>query len=85
MLAGIIIRPRATSDRTSSGPKPSRRATCSISLEIVPCRAISICVMVQASPNPSTAATSFLSPARPFTTWTTSWLSLWYNNFRCDP
>ena len=36
VLAGMIIRPRATSDRTSSGSRPSRRATCSISSEIDP-------------------------------------------------
>ena len=84
VLAGMIIRPRATSDRTSSGSSLSRRATCSISLEIVPCRAISICVMLQTSVNPSIAATSFVAPASRFATWTAFSWSLWYNNFSGD-
>ena len=47
MLAGITIRPRATSDRTSSGSSFSRRATYSISGVTIPRRACSICVMVR--------------------------------------
>src|SRR5215470_18218171 len=43
-LAGMIIRPRATSLRTSSAGIPSRRATCSISSVRTPCRAKCICV-----------------------------------------
>src|SRR5712692_4000238 len=43
-LAGMIIRPRATSLRTSSAGKLSRRATCCISCVTTPCRAKCICV-----------------------------------------
>src|SRR5438477_3842444 len=43
-LAGMIIRPQATSLRTSSAGTPSRRATCSISSVTAPCRAKCICV-----------------------------------------
>jgi hypothetical protein len=39
MLAGMIIRPRATSLRTSSGSSRSRRATYSISSVTMPRRA----------------------------------------------
>jgi hypothetical protein len=39
MLAGMIARPRATSDRTNSGSKPSRIAMNSISAVIAPLRA----------------------------------------------
>ena len=49
VLAGITIRPRATSARTSSGSRFSRRATYSISAVIIPRRACSICVMVRAT------------------------------------
>ena len=44
-LAGITIRPRATSSRTASRPSPSRSATRSIAGEMVPLRARSICVI----------------------------------------
>ena len=46
LLAGMIIRPRATSERTSAGSSFSRRATYSISCETTPWCAISICVIV---------------------------------------
>ena len=39
MLAGMIARPRATSDRTNSGSNPSRIATNSISGVTTPLRA----------------------------------------------
>src|SRR5437870_9454177 len=48
-LAGMIIRPRATSLRISSGGRFSRRATCCISSVVTPCRAKCICVTL-ASP-----------------------------------
>ena len=50
VFAGMIIRPRATSDRTSSGSRFSRRATNSISAEITPRRASSICVIIKRPP-----------------------------------
>jgi hypothetical protein len=43
-FAGMIIRPRATSARTSSGSSDSRSATRSISGDTVPARARCICV-----------------------------------------
>src|SRR5205823_4623499 len=44
-LAGMTIRPRATSDRTRSGPRSSRAATNAISGVTVPWRAASSWVM----------------------------------------
>ena len=46
LLAGMTIRPRATSLRTNSGSRPSRLATNSISGVTSPSRADSIWVMV---------------------------------------
>src|SRR5262249_50379882 len=46
VFAGMIIRPRATSERIVSGSSPSRRATNSIASEMIPCRASSSCVML---------------------------------------
>ena len=47
LLAGITIRPRATSSRTNSGSSCSARATASISGVTWPARADSIWVMIQ--------------------------------------
>ena len=56
----MIIRPRATSDRTNSDSRFSRRPTYSISDETIPCRAISICVILQASRYHLVAAANIL-------------------------
>ena len=49
LLAGITIRPAATSSRISSGERSSRWATNSISGVIWPARAASSCVVMKAS------------------------------------
>src|SRR5688572_8870939 len=63
VLAGMTMRPRATSDRISSGSRSSRRATYCISGVMVPCRAASSCVM-GVPVEKAQAAEGFASPRR---------------------
>jgi len=63
MLAGMIIRPRATSLRSSSGSSFSRLATYCISSVIAPCRARCICETLRFPFAPAAAAFPFFNPA----------------------